>query len=168
MRNPNNVIITFYDNAISIANSQFTDKILISRDKNIIEKIYSYFDYPDTILAVMNYDSGGSYGFCYIRGGKIKRVRYALHDWGTYYWGDPLDEELPILNAKITFIEDEDGEDDDFGEIVKYSQYEKDGFFYSYSFIDAHLTSAVMKAKFGFDLHDYNVDYIAKFIILST
>ena len=66
-RYPYKIIIDISENGICIRNSDFVNKIIIKRDKEHIAKIYEYFGHPETILAYMHYDSGDSFGFCYVK-----------------------------------------------------------------------------------------------------
>lgn len=169
-RHSNKIIIEFYKNGISIVNSDFVNQILINRDKHLIAKLYKYFNFPETILVYMHYDSGDTFGFCYIKCGEINRFRYSLStDYVTCDFGNPLDEELKVLNSQIHYQEDENGEEDDFGDIIKYYMYKIEGEAKSrsYHFINSHLTSVVMTAKLGFGLYDEDTQRAAKFITLQ-
>jgi hypothetical protein len=170
-RLPYQIMIDISENGICIYNSGFVYQIIQKRDKQHIAKIYEYFGHPETILAYMHYDSADSFGFCYIKNGNVKRFRYSLSsDWVTYDYGNPLDEELDILNAPLSFEIDEEEEDDDGDEMRHY--------FYviagetkerSYHFINSHLASVVMKAKIGYGFYEeINIKSISKYVTLYT
>jgi hypothetical protein len=171
-RYPYKIIIDISENGICIMNSDFVNKIIIQRDKQHIAKIYEYFGHPETILAYMHYDSGDSFGFCYVKNGNIKRFRYSLStDWVTCDYGNPLDEELDILNAPISFeIIYKDHRDNHGDEYREYS-YTVAGEMHkrSYHFINSHLASVVMKAKIGYDFYeDIDIKSNVKYVTLYT
>jgi hypothetical protein len=171
-RHPYQIIIDIFENGICIRNSDFVNKIIVKRDKQHIAKIYEYFGHPKTILAYMHYDSGDSFGFCYVKNGNVKRFRYSLStDWVTCDYGNPLDEEIDILNAPISFeIIDKEHRDND-GDEYRYYSYTAAGETNnrSYHFINSHLASVVMKAKIGYDFYEEDdVKSKAKYVTLYT
>jgi hypothetical protein len=168
-REANKVIIDITENGIGIMNADFVFKVIVNRNASLISKLYKYFNYPETILAYMHYDSGDSFGFCYVKNGDVKRFRYSLSDdWVTHDYGDPLDEELDILNARLFFEEEEDEDDD--GEKTRDYLYQVEGEKEprSYHFINSDLAEVVMQAKLGFGLYeDRGTQSVAKFVTLK-
>lgn len=170
-RNGHQVHFRIYEHGLIVSNSRFVYQVLVQRDPQLLSKLYRFFGYPETLFAYMHYDSGDSFGFCYLKNGSVKRFRYSSSsDWITHDYGDPLDEELPILNGRISFEEDEDGEEDEEGELVRYYRYQPLGEegTRSYHFINSHLACAVMKAKLGFDFYEEHLKPIEQFVTLET
>ena len=62
-RKPNYVLVSYHQNGLIIRNAQFINEVLVKRNRELIKRIYDFFDKPEVILTYMHYDSGGSFGF---------------------------------------------------------------------------------------------------------
>lgn len=147
-RDEKSIRITFHEKGIIITNSHFTQKILVNGNKELINKIYNYFNKPELIYSYMHYDSGDSFGFRLIQKGKTTRYRFSLSsDWVTKDFGNPIEAELEILNCELYF-------ETELKEHLVY-KFKDEKNPRSYNFINAHLASIVMEHFFGFNFHQY-------------
>ncbi|SDR97257.1 hypothetical protein [Winogradskyella sediminis] len=147
-RDEKSIRITFHEQGIIITNFHFTQKVLVNGNKELIEKIYNYFDQPDLIYSYMHYDSGDSFGFRLIQKGKTTRYRFSLSsDWVTKDFGNPIEAELEILNSKLYY-------ETERKEFLIY-KLENEKTPRNYHFINSHLASVVMEHFFGFNFHQY-------------
>ena len=162
-RKPKYVVISYQKSGVLIYNGEIVNQVLLERNREVINKIYQFFEQPKTILTFMHYDSGDSYGFSYIEKGEIKRFRYSTSiDYITYDYGNPLDEELNILGGQILFDTDEYGE-----RHYLYTQYDVPEKLNDYNALNSDLTNAVMIAKMGYGLYSENQDLENVYVTLA-
>eukprot|EP01093_Parvamoeba_rugata_P012093 TRINITY_DN346_c0_g1_i16.p2 TRINITY_DN346_c0_g1~~TRINITY_DN346_c0_g1_i16.p2 ORF type:complete len:231 (-),score=39.42 TRINITY_DN346_c0_g1_i16:446-1138(-) len=147
-RDENSIRITFQEQGIIITNLYFTQKVLVIGDKELINRIYNYFDQPELIYSYMHYDSGDSFGFRVIQKGKTTRYRFSLStDWVTKDFGNPIEAELEVLNSKLYF-------ETERKEFLMY-QLKNEKNPRNYHFINSHLACVVMEHFFGFNFQQY-------------
>ncbi|WP_405369643.1 hypothetical protein [Nonlabens sp. Asnod2-A12] len=137
----NDVLISKINNSIIITNPVFNNKILVDGDKDLIDKLYKYFNKPKNIFCFADFDFGPVYGFRLIEDGITKRYRHNLGPQAiTKEFGIPHIAEWEWWNVKFYTENDEEGE----------LLFEKDGKVYSYYHMNKYLSKAVMKNIFGF------------------
>lgn len=151
IRNQENRILSRYKNGVSIADADIVNQILVEGNKELIAKIFGYFNQPQSIIAYMHYDSGDSFGFRYIENGWTKRYCYKIDGMQTVEYGVPLPEEIKILNRELFYqgdIEDE---------FLCYYIDEERTQSNAYHFRSSALACEVMRSKIGHDFYDESV-----------
>lgn len=162
-RNKDNLIISYHENGIRILDSELVTQVLEKRLTDVIQKLYNYFQSPELMLVFMHYDSGDSFGFGCIQDGVMTRFRYSVSTDGiTYDYGLPFDEELNILNGRIYYVEDEDGD-----RVYLYNRLDSPDVENAYHFINSDIANEVMLTKIGFGLDDEYLDGKTYYVTLK-
>ena len=151
IRNKNHKIISIYENGIEIRNSEFVSEFLENRNILAIKTLYEMFEKPETIFAYMNYGSGGSFGFCYIRNGYIQRTNYNLSGDRHYQEGTPFKEEVNFMNSKYYLVGNDEEEYIHFDNEIENLN---NDYYYS---ICEYITPKIMQKILGFNYYTEDV-----------
>jgi hypothetical protein len=84
---------------IFIGNADFAD-MPFKRNPIVLEKVNQYFGKPRLGFAFNWFDSGGTYGYTIIEGGKYRRVFRSLSFEQLNVYGEPLEEEKPWMGGE--------------------------------------------------------------------
>jgi hypothetical protein len=166
------------DGFIWIESSLVADGILHEGDVGYLQKISDYFGEPELMIAVNEYDSGGTYGYGLIKGGQIARRRVTLSYETTIEEGPFLPIEKDWLEGEAVIgeydededkfvlyegeVSEEDLEDDDYLRRCRINK--STGELLPENALTQHLYKQFMLTYFGYsgdDKYDYQVEYIS-------
>ncbi|MFD2523579.1 hypothetical protein [Emticicia soli] len=103
-------IVKTKDNFIWFESSWVTDEIFYNGQTERLNRIYEFFNKPAFMIALNEYDSGGTYGYVIIENGQIIRKRRTICYDTTIDEGEPLPLEKDWLSGKKIIADfDEDG-----------------------------------------------------------
>lgn len=88
------------DGFIWLGSSKIVDGILQNGETNFIKEIYEYLNKPDLMIALNEYDSGGTYGYGIIKNGELIRRRITLSYDKTIESGNFLELEKEWLEGE--------------------------------------------------------------------
>lgn len=102
---------------VIIVHSELASAFFAATDTTGVQKYLDYFSSPELVFAFEAYDSGGTYSYCLIEKGEVRRQFRSISYEKSIDYGAPLDKERKWLQAPTytdddgdTYIKDADAD----------------------------------------------------------